>query len=60
LALEAKYFVECIRKNETPFNDGVSGLRVVGMIEAINQSMSQRGEMIYCNSAKPTPARISA
>ena len=60
LALEAKYFVECIRKNETPFNDGVSGLRVVEMIEAINQSMSQRGEMIYCNSAKPTPARISA
>lgn len=60
LALEAKYFVECIRKNETPFNDGVSGLRVVEMIEAINQSMSQRGEMIYCNSAKPDPARISA
>ena len=60
LALETRYFVECIFKNETPFNDGVSGLRVVEMIEAINQSMSQRGEMIYCNSAKPTPARISA
>src|SRR5215831_4679564 len=29
LKLEARYFVDCIEKNDTPFNDGVAGLRVV-------------------------------
>jgi len=44
LSLEARYFVECIQKNETPFNDGISGLRVVQMIEAINQSMAKEAK----------------
>ena len=60
LSLEARYFVDCIHKDETPFNDGVSGLRVVQMIEAINQSMSQRGEMVYCDTAKPTSSKVTA
>ena len=60
LSLEARYFVDCIYKNETPFNDGVSGLRVVQMIEAINQSMAQRGEMVYCDSPKPASSKVTA
>ena len=58
LALETQYFVDCILKNEVPINDGWSGLRVVRMIEAINQSMSQKGRMIYSNTARP--ARFEA
>jgi predicted dehydrogenase len=60
LSLEARYFVDCIHKNETPFNDGISGLRVVQMIEAINQSMAQRGEMVYCDSPKPASSKVTA
>jgi len=60
LSLEARYFVDCIYKDQVPFNDGVSGLRVVQMIEAINQSMAQRGEMVYCDSAKPTTSKVTA
>jgi predicted dehydrogenase len=60
LSLEARYFVDCIYKNEVPFNDGISGLRVVQMIEAINQSMAQRGEMIYCDSPKPASSKVTA
>jgi predicted dehydrogenase len=60
LALEARYFVDCIFKNEVPFNDGVSGLRVVRMIEAINESLAQKGKMVYCNTVKPPRARIIA
>lgn len=60
LSLEARYFVDCIQKNETPFNDGISGLRVVQMIEAINQSMAQRGEMVYCDSSKPASSKVTA
>jgi predicted dehydrogenase len=46
LKLEAKYFIECIEKNETPFNDGVAGLRVVRLLEAAAQSMKDRGRPV--------------
>ena len=46
LAAEAKYFVECITKNQKPFNDGVAGLRIVKMLEAANQSLQSRGRAV--------------
>jgi hypothetical protein len=60
LSVEARYFVDCISKNETPINDGYSGLRVVQMIEAINQSMSQKGEMVYCATSRPAASKVTA
>lgn len=47
LHLELGYFVECIKKNETPFNDGRAGLKVVRMLEAANKSLAKRGELVY-------------
>jgi predicted dehydrogenase len=47
LTAETKYFVECIEKNQTPFNDGVAGLEVVKILEAADKSLSQRGGMVY-------------
>ena len=55
LAAEARYFVNCISSGETPFNDGHAGLRVVKMLEAIDQSMAQKGKMVYCPPATDTP-----
>jgi len=46
LKLEAKYFFECIDKNQAPFNDGVAGLRVVRLLEAAAQSLKDRGRPI--------------
>ncbi len=46
LKTEAKYFVECVRKNETPFNDGMAGLRVVRLLEAAAQSLKHRGRPV--------------
>jgi predicted dehydrogenase len=46
LKLEAKYFIECIENNQTPFNDGIAGLRVVRMLEAAAQSLKQRGKPV--------------
>jgi predicted dehydrogenase len=46
LKLETKYFVECIDRNETPFNDGVAGLRVVRLLEAATQSLKERGRPV--------------
>jgi len=47
LRQELSYFVECISNNQTPFNDGQAGLRVVRMLEAASQSMNKRGELVY-------------
>jgi hypothetical protein len=52
LTLEVQYFVECILSDQNPFNDGRAGLRVVQMLEAIDQSMTQNGKMIYCHPAR--------
>jgi predicted dehydrogenase len=46
LAAETKYFVDCVSKNERPFNDGAAGLRIVRMLEAADQSMKQRGSPV--------------
>ncbi len=34
LAVECKYFIDCVSNNVTPFNDGHAGLRVVRILEA--------------------------
>src|ERR1700683_3256795 len=47
LKLELGYFVECLKKSETPFNDGCAGLKVVRMLEAASKSLAKRGELVY-------------
>lgn len=46
LKLEAEHFVDCILNNKTPINDGLSGLRVVKILEAANKSLRNRGEIV--------------
>jgi predicted dehydrogenase len=46
LRVELAYFLECIEKDQTPFNDGVAGLRVVKMLEAAGESLKLRGETV--------------
>jgi predicted dehydrogenase len=46
LRVELDYFIDCVTKGETPFNDGAAGLRVVKMLEAIDQSLKQNGRAI--------------
>ena len=47
LTRELDYFVDCITKDETPLNDGIAGMRVVKMLEAATQSLTQRGALVY-------------
>jgi predicted dehydrogenase len=42
LRLELDYFVDCIVRDQTPFNDGAAGLRVVKMLEIATQSLRSR------------------
>jgi len=46
LKLELGYFAECIMKDQTPFNDGVAGLRIVRLLEAADQSLKERGKIV--------------
>jgi len=46
LKVELGYFLDCIDNNQTPMNDGVSGLRVVKMLEAAGESLKCRGETV--------------
>ena len=46
LKLELGYFAECIMKDQTPFNDGAAGLRVVRLLEAADQSLKERGKIV--------------
>ena len=46
LRVEAQHFAECIRNGLTPLTDGMSGLRVVRILEAAVESMEQRGKPV--------------
>jgi predicted dehydrogenase len=46
LKQELAYFVDCIANDDTPFNDGAAGLRVVKLLEAANKSVTERGALV--------------
>jgi predicted dehydrogenase len=49
LLTECKHFVECVRTGETPLSDGQSGLRVVRLLEAAEESARRNGETVQIN-----------
>ena len=46
LKVELNYFLDCLEKGDTPFNDGPAGLRVVKLLEAADQSLRERGKVV--------------
>ncbi len=52
LRAECKHFVECVMEDKTPRSDGYSGLRVVEIIEAANESLRNNGYAIPVNQKK--------
>ncbi len=46
LKAEAQYFVECIEKDQEPFNNGQAGLQVVRLLEAADESIKNGGKRI--------------
>ena len=46
LKVELNYFVDCVRNNQAPINDGTAGLRVVQLLEAADRSLSERGRTV--------------
>jgi predicted dehydrogenase len=46
LRVESEYFVDCVRNDKTPVNDGCAGLRIVKLLEACDESMRNNGHMV--------------
>ncbi len=46
LRVEMLHFCRCIKKGENPITDGKAGLRVVQILEAATQSMTNRGQLV--------------
>jgi predicted dehydrogenase len=55
LQLEARYFLDCVASGQKPFNDGHAGLRVVRILEAADESLKRRSEMVYAASPRSDP-----
>jgi predicted dehydrogenase len=55
LRIETRHFIECVRAGRQPISNGDSGLRVVRVLEALQQSLEQssRGAVL---AAKAPPA----
>lgn len=47
LKSELEYFVTCVEGGIRPFNDGMAGLRVVRTLEAAQESLKRKGEVVY-------------
>ena len=46
LSLELAHFLDCVRRNKAAINDGLAGLRVVRLLEAVEQSLNNRGRLV--------------
>jgi predicted dehydrogenase len=46
LQTEALHFIDCVENSSKPETDGLAGLRMVNMIEAAEQSLHKRGELV--------------
>jgi predicted dehydrogenase len=50
LQAECQHFIDCIREGQRPLTDGQSGLRVVKVLEAAEQSLRQDGQFIQLST----------
>ncbi len=49
LRKECAHFIDCINQGDTPKSDGYSGLRVIKILEAANESLQQNGAAVGIN-----------
>jgi len=46
LRLESEYFVDCVKNDKIPINDGCAGLRIVKLLEACDKSIRNNGNVV--------------
>ena len=51
LRVQCQHFVECVETGIRPLTDGESGLRVIEVIEALQESLRRNGERVRVGAA---------
>jgi predicted dehydrogenase len=57
LQLEARYFLDCVASGAKPLNDGRAGWRVVKILEAADESLKRRSEIVFPSSGESSADR---
>jgi predicted dehydrogenase len=60
LQAEAEHFIACICSNASPISNGMSGLRVVEILEAASLSIAEQGNPVRLRSRQRTLERVPA
>jgi predicted dehydrogenase len=50
LNVMCRHFIECINTGKKPTSDGIAGLRVVQVIEALQESLKNNGKEIFLDA----------
>jgi UDP-2-acetamido-3-amino-2,3-dideoxy-glucuronate N-acetyltransferase len=53
LKSECEHFIECLTSRETPKTDGASGLKVLQILEACQESLRENGKIFHLAPAEP-------
>jgi predicted dehydrogenase len=60
LQSEVEHFIDCVRTGASPVSSGMSGLRVVEVLEAASRSIADRGRPIMLKQKQRMPDRARA
>src|SRR5215212_2051769 len=58
LQTEVEHFVDCLRNGKRPISNGISGLRVVEVLEAASQSIRAQGKPIRLKQTTRTAEKV--
>ncbi len=47
LRLECQHFLDCVEKRQQPLSDGQNGLQVLRILDALQRSLDNEGELMY-------------
>lgn len=50
LNVMCSHFIDCIKTGKTPISDGIAGLKVVQVIEALQKSIKNQGKEVFLNA----------
>jgi predicted dehydrogenase len=60
LQSEVEHFVECVSTGASPISNGLSGLRVIEVLEAASRSIADHGAPVRLNQQRPVTDRVKA
>jgi predicted dehydrogenase len=60
LQTEVEHFVECVTTGATPVSDGLSGLRVIEVLEAASRSIADQGKPVKLDPRRRVADRVKA